>query len=329
MGRRRNTSVGDEFVKAGGAMPPMITVAIAVVLFLVAEPLFQALFSKPIDTSKPADVLAGNLTNMFVMVGTLFFKYFVPLMLLLGAFVGWMKRRIAGKVLNKARNLIDNMPEHLASAEQALRQFSWRQFEQLTSAYFSEHGFRVHVTDDGPDGGVDIKLYKDGKTYLVQCKHWRSSKVPVNVVRELFGVMVAEGADGGFVVASGYFTHDAEVFARGKKINLVDGNAILNHRPAPTAPPAPPTKPKARVEPTLTAPASADISRFQRKVSIEPAVSVTPPPDTSHFQPKPVAPKCPKCSNPMVLRTAQKGANAGMQFYGCVHFPHCRGVTKV
>ncbi len=228
-------------------------------------------------------------------------------MLLFGAFVGWIKRLIDGKTLNKARNLIDNMPEHPTNAEQALGQFSWSQFEQLTSAYFSEHGFRVYVTDDGPDGGVDIKLYKDGKTYLVQCKHWRSSKVPVNVVRELFGVMVAEGADGGFVVASGQFTQDAEAFTRSKKINLVEGNAILNHRSASRSAPAAHAKPKVRVEPTVKAKGSAEISRFQ---------------------PKPVAPICPKCSSPMVLRTAQRAGNAGMQFYGCVHFPHCRGVVK-
>lgn len=33
---------------------------------------------------------------------------------------------------------------------------------------------------------------------------------------------------------------------------------------------------------------------------------------------------CPKCGNPLVLRTAKKGPNAGNQFYGCSAFPRCR-----
>ena len=35
-------------------------------------------------------------------------------------------------------------------------------------------------------------------------------------------------------------------------------------------------------------------------------------------------PICPDCGIEMVLRTAQKGAYAGRQFYGCPNFPQCR-----
>ena len=38
-------------------------------------------------------------------------------------------------------------------------------------------------------------------------------------------------------------------------------------------------------------------------------------------------PKCPKCDQPMVLRTARRGANAGNQFWGCSKYPRCRGVV--
>lgn len=38
-------------------------------------------------------------------------------------------------------------------------------------------------------------------------------------------------------------------------------------------------------------------------------------------------PECPKCDQPMVLRTARKGANAGNQFWGCSKYPRCRGVV--
>lgn len=43
------------------------------------------------------------------------------------------------------------------------------------------------------------------------------------MVRELFGVMAAEGAAAALVVTSGGFTAEAMEFARGKPLTLVDG----------------------------------------------------------------------------------------------------------
>lgn len=37
---------------------------------------------------------------------------------------------------------------------------------------------------------------------------------------------------------------------------------------------------------------------------------------------------CPRCGSKLVLRTAQKGANAGNQFYGCSAFPKCRFILN-
>lgn len=38
---------------------------------------------------------------------------------------------------------------------------------------------------------------------------------------------------------------------------------------------------------------------------------------------------CPKCGNPLVLRTAKSGANAGSPFYGCTKYPACRYVARL
>ncbi len=37
---------------------------------------------------------------------------------------------------------------------------------------------------------------------------------------------------------------------------------------------------------------------------------------------------CPRCGAELVLRTAQKGDNAGKEFYGCSAFPKCRYIEK-
>ena len=38
---------------------------------------------------------------------------------------------------------------------------------------------------------------------------------------------------------------------------------------------------------------------------------------------------CPRCGNPLVLRTAKKGMNAGNQFYGCSTYPKCTYIQNI
>lgn len=51
-------------------------------------------------------------------------------------------------------------------------------------------------------------------------------KVGVTVVRELYGVMAACGATGGFVVTCGRFTDEARAFSSGRNVTLVDGSEL-------------------------------------------------------------------------------------------------------
>lgn len=40
-------------------------------------------------------------------------------------------------------------------------------------------------------------------------------------------------------------------------------------------------------------------------------------------------PLCPRCGNPMVLRTAKRGDNRGNQFWGCSGYPKCRFIVNL
>jgi restriction system protein len=79
----------------------------------------------------------------------------------------------------------------------------------------------------GPDEGIDLVLKKDGGLVLVQCKQWQSTKVGVNIVRELLGVMTAKHATSGILITSGVFTQEAKNFVADKPIDLVEGNQLL------------------------------------------------------------------------------------------------------
>jgi restriction system protein len=77
--------------------------------------------------------------------------------------------------------------------------------------------------DDGPDGGVDLRLRKNGQMVFVQCKHWKARSIGVKVVRELYGVMAAKNVQHGIVVTYGEFTSEAMEFAKANAIALIDG----------------------------------------------------------------------------------------------------------
>ena len=110
----------------------------------------------------------------------------------------------------------------------SLRAMSWQEFELLVGEGFRRLGYSVEEKGGAaPDGGVDLVLRKDGATTLVQCKQWRKKQVGVSVVRELYGVMVAEKANDALLVTAGRFTPDVVAFANGKPIGLIDGNALV------------------------------------------------------------------------------------------------------
>ncbi|MBY4947262.1 restriction endonuclease [Cupriavidus respiraculi] len=111
-----------------------------------------------------------------------------------------------------------------------LRSLSWNRFEQLCGAYFSSHGFRVDQKSHGADGGVDIRLYfRDlpSPVKLIQCKGWRRTRVDVDHIRALRGVMAREGVKEGVFVTMSTFIRPAMEEAVGGKIMTLDGAGFI------------------------------------------------------------------------------------------------------
>ncbi len=179
-----------------------------------------------------------------------------------------------------------------------VRGLSWRGFERQLAEVYRQKGYQVEeLGGSGPDGGIDLKLFKNGRTTIVQCKHWKTWKVNVKPVRELFGVMTAERADSAIFITSGGYTGDALKFAEGKPIELIDRDGFL------------------------------DLVRcFQKDLQARYDVEPTGGSDSQTLAlAKHAPPNCPICQGPMILRTARRGKNAGSQFWGCSRYPDCRG----
>ncbi len=173
-----------------------------------------------------------------------------------------------------------------APSADGLAEIKWPEFELLLGEGFRLQGFLVTESAD-----EKLVLQKGEERFIVQCKHWRSPKVDVAAVRELFGVMAASGAAGGFVVSAGGFSADAASFAEHCQIRLIDGAALAGMlekaRQTLTMPP--------RIEPRLGA----------------------------------AKPQCPRCTRTMIQRVGEQGSNAGRPFWGCPAFPDCRGTLPI
>lgn len=195
------------------------------ILALVAYVGFHYMASLPLIPVVTADMkslgqsLGGSLGRQMLVTFSLFLQYLVPLAFIIGAGVSFFRRRRQQELHNEVAS---------SPSRNVLERMSWQEFEGLAAETFRRQGYRVlERGGKGPDGGVDLDLYMGKDKYLVQCKQWKVSKVGVATVRELYGVMTAERAVGGFVVASGEFTDDARNFAEGRSIKLVSTQSLL------------------------------------------------------------------------------------------------------
>lgn len=207
-------------------------------------------------------------------------QYIVPLLCLAAAAISAWRRR--------QRQALISEVAHTRNAD-LLDGMSWREFELLVGEAYRLQGYRVaEIGGGGPDGGVDLVLTKGAEKFLVQCKQWKAFKVGVSTVRELYGVMAAKGATGGFVVTSGRFTPDAKDFAQGRNVELVDGHQLFA------------LIQKARSN-TRAEPASSSM----KQAAFQPGNVATGPLATSSGAGQP---ECPRCGAAMALRTAKQGA---------------------
>lgn len=208
--------------------------------------------------------------NMFRVLGVL-----VLLACSAASLASWLRAR-------RRRQLLDTR-----TGLDSLATLGWRDFERLTGEAFRRQGYVVEETGlGGADGGIDLILHRDGRRTLVQCKQWRRERVPVNVVREMYGLMTHHNAHTALVVALGGFTPDAARFAAGKSIELMDGGTLL-----------------------------AMVRNAQVVAGAARTGSSLPEQVLSR-------PDCPRCGTTMVERTNRR---TGSVFWGCASYPACRG----
>jgi restriction system protein len=276
----------NDLMTLGARMPWHIGIMAAVILFLVLHLVAVHFAPSSVSSIKPAE-LGPFLQRQFFSTIAGILQYVVPFAILIGVTVSFLRRSHSISLYRQTSIGGASTLDAMSSAD----------FEMLVGEAFRRIGYTVQDNPTaGPDGGVDLVLRKGGETFLVQCKQWRTRTVGVSVVRELYGVVSARRAAGGFVVTTGRFTPDALAFAPGSAIEFIDGQRLTK---------------------MIKGLREADGSnpRFDRapidELGIRAVAEATP--------------SCPRCGGTMVQRTARRGSNLGSQFWGCKGFPKCKG----
>lgn len=277
MARRRDDNLLNVLFDIASAIPWWASILLA----LISYGGFHALATAELAVSPQRPL--ESITPMVIQGISRALQYLVPCVFLAGSVASFFRARKRKRLASDA-----------ALNPEAIREMSWQDFELLVGQAFRNDGYRVvERGGNGPDGGIDLVLEKGGLYYMVQCKHWRSAKVSVSVVRELQGVISTVNAAGGLVVTSGTYTEDAKRFARETNITLVDGTEL-----------------------------SGMLTRAR-------GGTVESPYNHALFQPMDGDRECPKCGSDMVRRKARRGDRAGQAFLGCSRYPSCRGVRNL
>lgn len=274
MARRKQNPVED-LIEITSKLPWWVGVMLAIASYVWLHSVASAEVTAVAQPGRMGELVTQTLFNTLASIG----QYLLPFAFLVGA---------AMSAYGRAKRQALHAQLAASPDRGALNDMSWQQFETLVGEAFRRNGYAVTETGGGgADGGIDLTLKKEGETFLVQCKQWKATKVGVTTVRELYGVMAARGATGGFVVTSGVFTDEARAFAVGRNVELMDGKALHALIRGVSAP--------GKVAP------------------ISPTVATES------------APVCPICQSAMVKRTAKRGANSGNAFWGCSQYPGCKG----
>lgn len=115
--------------------------------------------------------------------------------------------------------------------DDALSRVAWQDFEVLVANHFRDQGFDVMHCGDGRFGrrdgsAVDLRLRKDGRLTLVQCRHATVSRIDAAAVARLLALRAEDGADGAIVISSGDVPEAARKAAEAGGAKVIDGVAV-------------------------------------------------------------------------------------------------------
>ena len=116
--------------------------------------------------------------------------------------------------------------DETAAGLAALAAMSWREFIHLVLEALARRGHARVFNREDPSGDNDYTLERDGKHYLLSCKHGSAFVLGGAHVTELANEIRLANAAGGILATQGRISADARPAAKVQKIELLDGPTL-------------------------------------------------------------------------------------------------------
>ena len=117
-------------------------------------------------------------------------------------------------------------PDNAETPEDLLK-LSSDQFLKMVATMYQRRGYQAKPAGLLSDGGVDLIVYTPrGQKWIVQCNR-AHGQVGAHTVRDFYAALNHTKAARGIVVTTGTFSLEAQSWAKGKQLALVDGRAFL------------------------------------------------------------------------------------------------------
>lgn len=171
----------------------------------------------------------------------------------------------------------------------------WKRYEELVAAYIGELGFETKTVGVSHDGVLVMEGFERGNpqpVMLVHGKAWNRTQVDEPAMRALRDKMSAAKIEQGAYFNTGGFAPAAVALAGVSNIDVVNGRELLE-----------------RV---------AQLSLDRQNALLDLAT-----------EGEYATPTCPACAVKMVRRVTVSGAQAGVYFWGCAHYPSCKRTFPV
>lgn len=110
-----------------------------------------------------------------------------------------------------------------------LRKMTPYEFEDFIATLYFKLGYTTERVGKSHDGGIDVIAEKNGIKHYIQCKKFITNKVSVGSVRDFYGAIISEMANGnGIFITTNYFTTEAKYFAEKNMIKTIDGYKLVD-----------------------------------------------------------------------------------------------------
>jgi len=126
--------------------------------------------------------------------------------------------------------LVRRRQDEAAAGVRALAGMRWREFSHFVVDAMRHRGYDVDVNAEALERGQqsDFILQRDGKRWLLSCKHGSAYRIGAPAVKELEDALRFNGAAGGLLVTTGQIQADARAAATRAKVELLGGPALWN-----------------------------------------------------------------------------------------------------